>query len=184
MVLYWVLVINCGEVEKVLKVSIDVDCVGIDWYCYFCFIGQYYGLVIELVEVVYQDVYKCFIGLVIECEFCNELSVVVNEQVIKVFGDNLYYLLMQVLLKGCVVLGFDFVYWMGCKLVVMDVNGKFLDKFVIYLYKLVLIVKWEVVVGEFKVFLEKYYVEMIVIGNGMVFCEFEEFVVQVLKIMI
>lgn len=41
------------------------------------------------------------------------------------------------MLKGKVVLGFDLVYCIGCKLVVVDVIGKVLVIEVIYLYKFV-----------------------------------------------
>lgn len=135
MVPYRVLAINRGEAEKVLKVSIDVDRAGIDRYCHFRFIGQHHGPAIELVEAAYQDAYKRFIGPAIERELRNELSAAANEQAIKVFGDNLYHLLMQAPLKGRVVLGFDPAYRTGCKLAVMDANGKFLDKLVIYPHK-------------------------------------------------
>ena len=183
MVPYRVLAINRGEAEKVLKVSIDVDRAGIDRYCHFRFIGQHHGPAIELVEAAYQDAYKRFIGPAIERELRNELSAAANEQAIKVFGDNLYHLLMQAPLKGRVVLGFDPAYRTGCKLAVMDANGKFLDKLVIYPHKPAPTAKREAAAGEFKAFLEKYHVEMIAIGNGTASRESEEFVAQVLKTM-
>lgn len=181
MVPYRVLAINRGESEKVLKVSIDVDRAGIDRYCHFRFVEQHQGPAVELIEAAYQDAYKRFIGPAIERELRNELSATADEQAIKVFGDNLYHLLMQAPLKGRVVLGFDPAYRTGCKLAVMDANGKFLDKLVIYPHKPAPTAKREAAAGEFKAFLEKYQVEMIAIGNGTASRESEEFVAQVLK---
>ncbi|MFK5261470.1 RNA-binding transcriptional accessory protein, partial [Lactiplantibacillus plantarum] len=71
----------------------------------------------------------------IEREVRNTLTESAEEQSIKVFGQNLYNLLMQAPIKGKVVLGFDPAYRTGCKLAVVDENGKFLDKAVIYPHK-------------------------------------------------
>ncbi|VDG18066.1 Tex family protein [Lactiplantibacillus mudanjiangensis] len=181
LVSYRVLAINRGEKEKVLRVSLDVDQAGIDRYLHFRFIGQHQGPAVAVVEAAYQDAYKRFIAPAIERELRNELSDAANEQAINVFGDNLYHLLMQAPLKGRVVLGFDPAYRTGCKLAVMDANGKFLDKLVIYPHKPAPTAKREAAAGEFKAFLEKYQVEMIAIGNGTASRESEEFVVNVLK---
>ncbi|WP_047998900.1 Tex family protein [Lactiplantibacillus herbarum] len=181
MVPYRVLAMNRGEKEKVLKVSIEIDNTSIERYCHFRFVGQHQGPAVELVTAAYQDAYKRFIGPAIERELRNELSDAADEQAINVFGDNLYHLLMQAPLKGRVVLGFDPAYRTGCKLAVMDANGKFLDKLVIYPHKPAANAKREAAAGEFKAFIEKYQVEMIAIGNGTASRESEEFVSQVLK---
>lgn len=183
LVSYRVLALNRGEKEKVLRVSVQVDQAGIDRYCHFRFVGQHQGPAVAVIEAAYQDAYKRFIGPAIERELRNELSDAADEQAIKVFGDNLYHLLMQAPLKGRVVLGFDPAYRTGCKLAVMDANGKFLDKLVIYPHKPAPTAKREAAAGEFKAFLEKYHVEMIAIGNGTASRESEEFVAQVLKTM-
>ncbi|MDQ7936464.1 Tex family protein [Lactiplantibacillus sp. WILCCON 0030] len=183
LVSYRVLAINRGEKEKVLRASIQIDQTGIERYCHFRFIGQHQGPAVALIEAAYQDAYKRFIGPAIERELRNELSDAADEQAIKVFGDNLYHLLMQAPLKGRVVLGFDPAYRTGCKLAVMDPNGKFLDKLVIYPHKPANAEKRAAAAGEFKVFLEKYQVEMIAIGNGTASRESEEFVANVLKTM-
>jgi len=178
---YRVLAINRGEKEKILRASIQIDQTGIERYCHFRFIGQHQGPAVPLIEAAYQDAYKRFIGPAIERELRNELSDAADEQAIKVFGDNLYHLLMQAPLKGRVVLGFDPAYRTGCKLAVMDANGKFLDKLVIYPHKPANAEKRAAAAGEFKAFLEKYQVEMIAIGNGTASRESEEFVANVLK---
>lgn len=56
-------------------------------YLNFCLVcGYQLNVVIELVEVVVKDVYKCFLGLVIEWEVCVKLIEGVSVWVIKVFG--------------------------------------------------------------------------------------------------
>ena len=181
LVSYRVLAINRGEKAKILRASIQIDQTGIERYCHFRFIGQHQGPAVPLIEAAYQDAYKRFIGPAIERELRNELSDAADEQAIKVFGDNLYHLLMQAPLKGRVVLGFDPAYRTGCKLAVMDANGKFLDKLVIYPHKPANAEKRAAAAGEFKAFLEKYQVEMIAIGNGTASRESEEFVANILK---
>ncbi|ETY75184.1 Tex family protein [Lactiplantibacillus fabifermentans] len=181
LVSYRVLAINRGEKEKVLRVSLQVDQADIDRYCHFRFVGQHQGPAVAYIEAAYQDAYKRFIAPAIERELRNELSDAADAQAIKVFGDNLYHLLMQAPLKGRVVLGFDPAYRTGCKLAVMDANGKFLDKLVIYPHKPAAPAKRQAAAGEFTAFIEKYHVEMIAIGNGTASRESEEFVANVLK---
>lgn len=53
-------------------------------------------------------------------------------QAIKVFGDNMQQLLLGAPVKGKTVLGWDPGYRTGCKLAVVDANGKFLKNDVVY----------------------------------------------------
>ncbi|MFC2824118.1 MAG: helix-hairpin-helix domain-containing protein, partial [Lacticaseibacillus rhamnosus] len=93
----------------------------------------------------------------------------------------LYNLLMQAPIKGKVVLGFDPAYRTGCKLAVVDENGKFLDKAVIYPHKPAPEKKRQAAASELIALLEKYHVTMIAIGNGTASRESEQFVAETLK---
>ena len=104
-----------------------------------------------------------------------------DQQAIKVFGENLYHLLMQAPIKGKVVLGFDPAYRTGCKLAVLDENGKFLTKAVIYPHKPAPEEERAKAEGQLIDLIEKYHVEMIAIGNGTASRESEQFVVNTLK---
>ncbi|GEL14572.1 Tex family protein [Pediococcus cellicola] len=181
MVSHRVLAINRGEKEGVLKAQIKVDDAAIMRYLHFRIIGSHNGPAVSYLEAAYEDAYKRFIGPAIERELRNELSDEANTQAIHVFGENLYHLLMQAPIKGKVVLGFDPAYRTGCKLAIMDPNGKFLAKKVIYPHKPASDAKRKAAAGEFKRFLEDYHVEMIAIGNGTASRESEEFVSSVLK---
>ena len=120
-------------------------------------------------------------GPAIERELRRQLTEGADEQAIKVFGENLYHLLMQAPIKGKVVLGFDPAYRTGCKLAVLDENGKFLTKAVIYPHKPAPEKQRAAAEGEFIDLLEKYHVEMIAIGNGTASRESEQFVAEALK---
>jgi len=89
--------------------------------------------------------------------------------------------LMASPLKGKVVMGFDPAYRTGCKLAIVDANGRFLTKQVIYPHKPANKEKRDAAKTEFKKLLEDYQVEMIAIGNGTASRESEEFVSEILK---
>lgn len=178
---YRVLAINRGEREKILTVGIDVDSTQILKYGHSRLVRQHQGPAVAKVDEAFEDAYKRFIGPSIERELRRQLSDKADEHAIQVFGNNLYHLLMQAPLKGKVVMGFDPAYRTGCKLAIMDANGRFLTKQVIYPHKPASNKQREAAGPEFKQLLEKYHVEMIAIGNGTASRESEEFVSEILK---
>lgn len=176
------LAINRGEKEKILTVKVQVDPASVMQYCHFKLIDNRPSTkATAFIEAAYQDAYKRFIGPAIEREVRNTLTESAEEQSIKVFGQNLYNLLMQAPIKGKVVLGFDPAYRTGCKLAVVDENGKFLDKAVIYPHKPAPEKKRQAAASELIALLEKYHVTMIAIGNGTASRESEQFVAETLK---
>lgn len=176
------LAINRGEKAKILSVKIVVDNESVESYFHFRLIGHHKAnQATAFVENAYREAYKRFIGPAIERELRNELTDQANAQSIDVFGQNLYNLLMQAPVKGKVVLGFDPAYRTGCKLAVIDENGKFLAKAVIYPHKPAPQAKRNAAAGEFRDLLEKYHVTMIAIGNGTASRESEQFVASVLR---
>lgn len=130
------LAINRGEKEKILTVKVKVDTDAVLHYFHFKIIDNRPSTeATAFIEDAYEDAYKRFVGPAIEREVRNALTTDAEEKSIKVFGQNLYNLLMQAPIKGKVVLGFDPAYRTGCKLAVVDENGKFLAKAVIYPHK-------------------------------------------------
>lgn len=181
-----ILAINRGEKEKILRVKIQTDEEFILRYLHSYFIGSKKGPAVKYIEEAYNDAYRRFIRPAIEREIRNELTKQADQQAIKVFGDNLYHLLMQAPLKGKIVLGLDPAFRTGCKLAVIDSTGKFLAKSVIYPH--------EKIKGQridpkqrakakqtLKELINKYHVEMIAIGNGTASRESESFVAEVLN---
>jgi len=178
---YRVLAINRGEREKILSVGLSVDPASILQYGHFRLIGQHQGPAVDKVESAFADAYKRFLGPAIERELRRQLTDKADEHAIQVFGNNLYHLLMQAPLKGKVVMGFDPAYRTGCKLAIMDPNGRFLAKQVIYPHKPAKARDRAAAGPAFKKLLEDYHVEMIAIGNGTASRESEEFVSDILK---
>lgn len=178
---YRVLAINRAEREKVLTVGVNVDPASILQYGHFRLIGQHQGPAVAKVEAAFADAYKRFLGPAIERELRRQLTEKADDHAIQVFGNNLYHLLMQAPLKGKVVMGFDPAYRTGCKLAIMDANGRFLAKQVIYPHKPASGKQRTAAGPEFKRLLDTYHVEMIAIGNGTASRESEEFVSEILK---
>ncbi|WP_125703023.1 Tex family protein [Lacticaseibacillus daqingensis] len=177
-----ILAINRGEKAKILSVKVAVDQAVILNYCHFRLIGQHpTSPAAAFIEAAYADAYKRFIGPAIEREWRAALTEQAAAQSIQVFGQNLYHLLMQAPIKGKVVMGFDPAYRTGCKLAIVDENGKFLEKAVIYPHKPAPEAKRRAAAGELKALLLAYHVEMIAIGNGTASRESEQFVATVLK---
>ena len=165
---YRVLAINRGENEKILSVSIDMDNEAIESYLESKLIKNKESFVIDLIKSSIKDSLKRLILPSIEREIRSELTEKSETIAIETFGTNLEHLLLTRPIKGMVVLGFDPGYVNGCKLAVVDKNGKYLDSTVIkpfinsnkqdeYIKASKLIVKN---------LIEKYNVDIISIGNG------------------
>ena len=179
---YQTLAINRGEKEGVLSVKVDVDEDAVLNYLKFRLIRtSKENAATAFITEAAADSYKRFLGPAIEREIRRQLTASADQQAIKVFGENLYHLLMQAPIKRKVVLGFDPAYRTGCKLAVLDENGKFLEKAVIYPHKPAPEKQRAAAEGELIDLLEKYHVEMIAIGNGTASRESEQFVAQTLK---
>ena len=82
------------------------------------------SFVVELVKDSIKDSLKRLILPSIEREIRSELTETADKQAIETFSTNLEHLLLTRPIKGMVVLGFDPGYVNGCKLAVVDKNGK------------------------------------------------------------
>lgn len=179
---YRTLAINRGEKEKVLRVNVQADEKTVLNYLQFRLIGSHSeNAATKFIQDAAEDAYKRFLAPAIEREIRRQLTDEADQQAIKVFGENLYHLLMQAPIKGKVVLGFDPAYRTGCKLAVMDPNGKLLTTAVIYPHKPAPEEKRAQAEGQFVDLVNKYQVEMIAIGNGTASRESEQFVAKAIK---
>lgn len=131
-----------------------------------------------ILEEVAQDAYKRLIFPAIEREVRNHLTDLAQERAIKVFGKNLQGLLLQPPIKNAVVMGFDPAYRTGCKIAVVDKNGKLLDFTTVYPTKPQN--KVEEAKSILKRLIEKHKVDIISIGNGTASRESEQFVVEMI----
>lgn len=178
---YRTLAINRGEKEKVLRVHVKNDEETVMNYLRFRLLRSHSeNDATKFVMDAAADAYKRFLQPAIEREVRQLLTDNADEQAIKVFGENLYNLLMQAPLKGRTVLGFDPAYRTGCKLAVIDPSGKLLTTAVIYPHKPAPEKQRAAAEPALLDLIEKYHVEMIAIGNGTASRESEQFVANAL----
>ncbi|MBQ2754448.1 MAG: RNA-binding transcriptional accessory protein, partial [Clostridia bacterium] len=173
-----ILAINRGEAEEFLKVSVEVDEVSAIKILTDAFVTSD-TYTSQLVEFCANDSYKRLIFPSVEREIRSELTSNASEQAIKIFGVNLKPLLMQPPIKGKVTLGLDPAYRTGCKIAVVDAQGKVLDTTVIYPTPPQN--KTEEAKEKLKVLIKKHSVDVISIGNGTASKESEIFVADLIK---
>ncbi len=175
-----ILATNRGEKAGVLSVSIQADQAAIERFLTFRLIGQHSGQAAAILTKAAQDAYKRFIGPAIERELRKELFERAAHDAVKIFGQNLYHLLMAAPLRGQVVLGFDPGIRTGSKLAVVDENGKFLAKAVIYPHKAA---KYDPE-GARKTLIKlvkDYQVNLIAVGNGTASRESQQFLADIIQ---
>ena len=177
-----VLALNRGEKEKVLSVSIDIDKEGILSYLEKKLIKNDKSFVVDSVKDAIGDSYKRLIAPSIEREIRAELSEKGEDAAIDNFGKNLEALLLTPPMKEQVVLAFDPGFVNGCKLAVIDKNGKYLDSTVIKPFlnsnsEDRIRLSKEVVVQVIK----RYHVDIIAIGNGTASRESEKFCADMIR---
>ena len=178
-----ILALNRGEKEKILTISLDMNNDEIVSYLEKKLIKNSQSFVTDLVKDSIKDSLKRLILPSIEREIRSELTEQADKMAIDTFGLNLEHLLLTRPLKGMVVLGFDPGYVNGCKLAVVDKNGKYLDSTVIKPFinsnnQEKYITQSKIIV---KNLIEKYHVDIISIGNGTASRESEKFCAEMIK---
>ncbi|MFB5266991.1 Tex family protein [Paenibacillus enshidis] len=172
-----ILAINRGEREGFLKVSLEVAPESVHRYI----AGQIQrspSVVDHLITAVIEDAYKRLIAPSIEREVRAEMTEKGENQAISIFSGNLRSLLLQAPIKGQRVLGVDPAYRTGCKLAAVDDTGKLLE--VAVTYPTPPNNKKKEAAEKFKELIDKYDVELIVIGNGTASRETEQFVADLI----
>ena len=173
-----ILAINRGEKEDCIKVDVEVNvekCLEI--------IKQNFvikeSIFTEKLNETVLDAFTRLIEPSIERELRNQMFLDASEQAIKMFEVNLKPLLMQPPLKHKVILGLDPAYRTGCKVAVIDENGRVLDTGVIYpTPPHNEIEKAEKIIA---MLIKKHNVNVISIGNGTASKECEIFVANLIK---
>ena len=169
-----ILAINRGEKENYLKVKVEKPDDKVIGFIENDIIKDKNSQFGKLLEESIEDGYKRLIEPSVDREIRSELFEKAEEKAIKVFGKNAKQLLLQAPIKNITVLGFDPAYRTGCKLAVIDKNGKLLDTATVYPTE-----PQNDVAGATKVinnFIEKYDINMIAIGNGTASRESEMFI--------
>ena len=159
-----ILAVNRGEREEFLKVTLEAP----------------EEKALESIRKMYVRGNGRLVFPSLEREVRNELTDRANASAIRVFSQNLHQLLMQPPIKGKVTLGVDPGFRTGCKLAVVDENGKVLDTGVGYFTLPGMEAKKAEAARLIKAFAKKYGITAIAIGNGTASRESEQFIVSLL----
>ena len=173
------LAINRAEKENFLKVKLEINNDKVLNHIINKYINnENISNKEEIVQAI-EDSYKRLIFPSIEREVRNTLTELAQERAINVFGQNVKSLLLQPPVKGKVVIGFDPGFRTGCKVAVVDKNGKFLDYATVYPTEPKNDV--EGTKKTLKDFINKYDVDIIAIGNGTASRESESIISDMIK---
>ncbi len=174
-----ILAINRAEKEKILKVKLLISTTSI-----LEKIRRVFGFTKDLLFA--EEVTEAFeLGISgyllpsLEREIRKQLTEFAEKNAIETFAKNLRNLLLQPPIAGHIILGVDPGYASGCKLAVIDKQGKFLESSVIYPTP----PKKEMGFAEKEILrlIRKYDVTLIAIGNGTASRETERFVAELLE---
>lgn len=173
-----VLAVNRGEKEKMLKVKVAIEPEEVVRFLEKKIIRgkSIFG---NLLKDTIADSYKRLIAPSVEREMRNVLTERAETEAIKVFAKNTEKLLMVPPVKGKRLISIDPGYRTGCKVAVLNETGKLLAYTTIYPTQPKNDIKGTE--ATLKKIIEKYKIEVIVIGNGTASRETEEIVSSFLK---
>ncbi|MCH1958994.1 MULTISPECIES: Tex family protein [Romboutsia] len=173
-----VLAVNRGEKEGFLKVKLEINNDKVINHIVSEYVKEKNKSKEEIISSI-EDAYKRLIFPSIEREIRNQLTENAQERAISVFGKNIKSLLLQPPVKDKVVMGFDPAFRTGCKIAVVDKNGKLLDFTTVYPTQPQN--KVEEAKKELKELIRKYSIDIISIGNGTASRESEKIVSDMIK---
>ena len=174
-----VLAVNRGEKEKKLKVKVTVNTEEIHALIAKTVIKTEKSIFFAHLQDTIADAYKRLMAPSIEREMRNLLTERAEAEAVKIFAKNTESLLMAPPVKGKRVLSIDPGYRTGCKVAVLEETGKLRAYTTIYPTE----PKNDIVGTEatLKKMVEKFGVQIIVIGNGTASRETEEVVANFIK---
>ena len=181
-----ILAINRGEKEDVLKVKITLDDPNIiyNFQAHLIKVSDK-PCNVYLIEAI-KDAYKRLLYPSIEKEVRSELTERAEKSAIELFNISLEQLLLTPPLKNRTILGYDPSFRTGCKLAVINDNGDYICKDVIYpnqKFPGENVPEWRIKDAETKVvhLVKQNNVKLIAIGNGTASRESEEFIANTIK---
>ena len=173
-----VLAVNRGEKEGKLKVAVDAGEDSLTGWLEKQVIRRD-SIFSGLLEDTVKDSYKRLIAPSVEREMRNRLTERAEDEAIKVFARNTEKLLMVPPVRGKRIISIDPGYRTGCKVAVLDETGKLLAYTTVYPTE-----PRKDIAGTartLKAIIDKYGIDVIVIGNGTASRETEEVVADFLK---
>lgn len=174
-----ILAINRGEKDKKLKVKVQMDEEQAAFEIGKTYISKEPNIYTELMNAVVRDSYKRLIAPSVEREIRNTLTERAEKDAVKVFAKNTEKLLMAAPVKGKKIISIDPGYRTGCKVAVLGKTGKLLAYTTIYPTK----PKSDIAGTQrvLKKIIDKFGIDIIVIGNGTASRETEEVVADFLS---
>ena len=172
------LAINRGEKETVLKVKIEVDEDALLRRLELQIVRKPNSIFTEHLQTALTDAYHRLLFPAIEREVRSALTEKAEAHAINVFAKNLRNLLMQPPITGKVIMGIDPGYRTGCKVAVIDKTGKYLEGTTIFPHPPQN--QWNSAKGVLWELINKYYVDVIAIGNGTASRETEQLAAQLI----
>ena len=172
-----ILALNRGEKEGVLKVTVDLDLQIIEDHMMDGLTTANRRNRAYLVRAV-KDSVKRLIWPSIEREIRNFLTEKAETGAIEVFSRNLSSLLLAAPVKGKRVMGYDPGFRTGCKIAILDENGKYLDSTAVY----PTVPRSDVVgtIRTLKALVRKHKVDIVSLGNGTASRESEEVIARLI----
>ena len=174
-----ILAVNRGEREEFLKVTIRMDEAASVGILERAFVREG-STTTQQVKTACQDAWERLIEPSLEREVRAELTDRAGTAAIQVFGKNLHQLLMAPPVKDKVTLGVDPGFRTGCKLAVVDENGKVLATGVGHFTLPGQEAAKARAKAEILAMCRKYGVTAIAIGNGTASREAEQFIAGLL----
>ncbi len=172
-----ILALNRGEKEGVLKVGVELDQEIIEDHMIDHLATVNSANRPYIVRAV-KDSLKRLIWPSIEREIRNLLTEKAEAGAIDVFSKNLSALLLQAPVKGKRIMGYDPGFRTGCKIAVLDENGKYLESTAVY----PTVPRKDIAgtIRTLKALIKKHNVEIISLGNGTASRESEEVIAQLI----
>ncbi len=168
-----------GEREKILRLSLTISNESAINYLSSKLIKYPDSAAAETLQKVALDSLDRLLLPATETEIRKEIRDKADEEAFKVFGENLEALLLSSPAGRKSVLGVDPGFRTGCKVAVVDDTGKFIENATIYPHEPHK--KKDEARGILLVYIKKYNVRLIAIGNGTASRETDEFVRSVIK---
>lgn len=163
--------------EKQINLSFDRNTITVLSYADKYFLPRNPSDLVDTLHEAMSDGIKRLLIPSLERELRSDKKRWADEAAIKLFWENMKQLLLTPPIRGKVVLGMDPWFRTGCKLAVVDATGKFLGKEVVMLLNTDLSRAEATIIN----IIQKYWVSLIVIGNGTASRETTSFVAWLLK---
>ncbi len=170
-----ILALNRAEREGVLRVGVDLPYEQVESNITRHHPVKATSPFANLLAEAMEDGYKRLLAPAMEREVRVELTRRAEEHAINIFAANLRNLLLQPPLRAKKVLGIDPGFRTGCKLTIVDENGKYIESDTLYLFQA------EKAQQTLRKLIGQYGIDVVAIGNGTASRETEQLVAGLIR---